>query len=88
MLNHIELLPTFRECSLPKPHYMLFSFYIWVVLMVAMIVLSLITEKSPGEQEMPTLAETYRQAKHSTKKIWLLWGVLAVVMIAIYIIFN
>jgi len=74
--------------DIARPHFMLFSFYLWVVLMLGMIILSLVTRKSPDEQELPTLTETYRQANHSTKKIWLLWGVLAVCMLAIYLIFN
>ncbi len=73
---------------IPKPHFYLFSFYIWIALMLTMIILSLLTRNAPNEQQLPTLAQTYRQAGHGTKAIWWCWALLAICMTAIYIIFN
>jgi len=69
------------------PHYLLLSFYLFVGLSIFMIVISLFTQKGAIPSALPTLRETYRTIENS-RTMWILWGVLAVLMIAIYIIFN
>ena len=70
------------------PHYMLLSFYLFVFLLIFMIVISLLTKPS-DEYVLPTLIETYQLQKHSHSKIvWLLWSILACLMIGLYIVFN
>ena len=70
------------------PHYLLLAFYLFVGIGVFMIAVSLCTQKSPHEEDLPTLDETYKRQSSQPKLIWCLWGVLAVIMAAIYIIFD
>lgn len=69
------------------PHYMLLSFYLFVGLAIFMIIISLLTQKNARPSPLPTLRETYSGTEGS-KKIWILWGALAAIMVAIYLIFN
>ena len=70
------------------PHYMLLSFYCFAGLVVFMVVASLLTRPRPDLQ-LPTLTETYRQTSHARSRlVWLLWVVMAVVMGAVYLVFN
>jgi solute:Na+ symporter, SSS family len=69
------------------PHYMLLSFYLFVFLCVVMIVISLFTKDKNPAEALPTLKETYRTGE-SYKTVWILWGILAVIMVALYIIFD
>ncbi|MEE4311835.1 MAG: sodium:solute symporter [candidate division KSB1 bacterium] len=69
------------------PHYMLLSFYLFAALSAFMIVVSLVTQKGSEPSTLPTLRETYAGSKGSTA-IWVLWGVLAMIMFSIYLIFN
>jgi SSS family solute:Na+ symporter len=70
------------------PHYLFVSFYLFAGISLFMIVASLLTRHSPDEERLPTLKETYaRQGKKPTL-VWILWGVLALVMLALYIVFD
>jgi len=69
------------------PHYMLLSFYIFAGICAFMAVVSLFTQNSPTEERLPTLKQTYVQQGASSMSIWLLWAVLAVIMLAIYLVF-
>ena len=69
------------------PHFLLLSFYIFMALSVAIVVLTLIT-KPPVVQVQPSLLETKTQVADSSKPIWLRWLCLAVIMIFIYLLFN
>ncbi len=70
------------------PPYMLFTFYLFVVFMIFMVIASLLTTDKDNKG-LPTLKETYAMSgQESTKNIWWLWGIIAVIMVAIYIIFN
>ncbi len=69
------------------PHYLLLSFYLFVGLSVFMISVSLLTQKNSKPSPLPTLRETYTGLQES-KLIWILWGILAVIMAIIYLIFN
>ncbi len=70
------------------PHFLVVSFLLFAVLILLMIVVSLLTEKPAKEFELPKLRETYASQGHSAKSIWVLWVVLASVMVSIYLIFN
>ncbi|MCU0646334.1 MAG: Na+/glucose cotransporter, partial [bacterium] len=69
------------------PHYLLLSFYLFVGLAAFMIGISLVTQKNNKPSPLPTLRETYTGLQES-KLIWILWGILAVIMAIIYLIFN
>jgi len=70
------------------PHYLLLAFYLFVGICTFMIVVSLLTRKSPDQQDLPTLTETYANQGTQPKLIWCLWGVLAVNMLALYLVFS
>jgi SSS family solute:Na+ symporter len=70
------------------PHYLLVSFYVFAGLCAFMIMVSLLTKKSPGEEDLPTIREAQQQQGSRSKLIWPLWGVLAVIMFALYVFFN
>ena len=67
------------------PHYLMLSFYIFAVLLVAAVVISLL-DRSPRvyratQEELDNIAKPTRRVK-------VLWASLTVVMIILYIIFN
>jgi solute:Na+ symporter, SSS family len=64
------------------PHFMLLSFYLFVILVIFMVVVSLSKKK-----EMMNLIDLIRTEKPS-KNVILLWAALIIVMIALYIFFN
>jgi uncharacterized membrane protein len=67
---------------------MLFTFYLFVLLVIFMVAASLLTKPQP-QYALPTLKETYaRSGEGSKRQIWLLWGLIAVVMVSIYLVFN
>jgi SSS family solute:Na+ symporter len=70
------------------PHYMLMSFYLFAGISLFMIVLSLLTKNSPDEEELPTLRQTYANLEKQSGLVWVFWGILAVIMFGLYIIFN
>ena len=64
------------------------SFYCFAGLVAFMVVASLLTRPCPDLQ-LPTLADTYRHTSHSRSRlVWLLWGLMAVVMGTVYLVFN
>lgn len=70
------------------PHHLLLAFYLFAGISAFMVIVSLLTERSPEEQEMPTLKETYTDMNTSPRFVWILWGVLAAIMLTIYITLN
>ena len=68
--------------QLPWPHFMLLSFYLFVILVVAMVVLSL-TDRDQTSYEIPAPVHE----RWSSLAIGL-WATLAVVMVALYVYFN
>jgi solute:Na+ symporter, SSS family len=66
------------------PHYLLLSFYIFSVLMVSAIVISLIDRKGVVFEH----SDIHGELVKPTRRVWLLWGALAVVMVVLYIVFN
>lgn len=69
------------------PHFLLLSFYIFAGICVFMVVVSLLTRNLPIEERLPALKQTYIQQGASARSIWKLWGILAVIMLAIYLVF-
>lgn len=64
------------------PHFLLLSFYIFVMLSLGTVIVSL-TERGSGKLVfMPAVATP------PSRRVWSLWGVLTVVMIILYILFN
>jgi SSS family solute:Na+ symporter len=70
------------------PHFLLLSFYLFAGIFVFMIVVSLITHHSPQETPLPTLRETYRQNPGLGRPGFIGWGVLAAIMVSLYVIFH
>ena len=66
------------------PHYLLLSFYIFIILLVAAVIISL-TDRNGVVFEK---SDIHGELIKPTKKVWLLWGSLAAVMIVLYIVFN
>ncbi len=67
------------------PHYLLLSFYIFAFLFIAAIVISLL---DPSAVTADTTHSSSAKEIKTTKRVWLSWGLLAIVMIALYILFN
>lgn len=69
------------------PHYLLLSFYVFVILTVVAVVVSLFDRKgavakiSEGEQSK---AKEYK----TTKKVWIAWILLLLVMVILYVFFS
>lgn len=66
------------------PHYLLLSFYIFAILLVSAVIISLIDRNGKVFDN----SEIHGELVKPTKRVWVLWGVLAVAMIVLYIIFN
>jgi len=70
------------------PNFLSLSFYLFLVMLGGMIVLSLITQ-ADQDKVLPVLGESKDIVKRNSKSlVWKLWGVLAVIMLAFYIFFN
>lgn len=66
------------------PHYLLLSFYIFAILMIAAIIVSLFDNKGKVYEQ----SETQEPLPKTSKRVWIMWGALAVVMVTLYLIFN
>jgi len=66
------------------PHYLLLSFYIFAILMVAAVIISLFNSKGVVFEHTESDGELVRP----TRRVWLLWGALAAVMVVLYLVFN
>jgi SSS family solute:Na+ symporter len=74
--------------SLVWDHFLLVSFYLFAGICLFMVILSLVTRNSPNEEQLPSMRETYKTQESSSKAIWTLWGLLAICMAVIYLIFD
>lgn len=70
------------------PHFMMLSFYIFLGVLALMVFLSLVTSHGREEKVLPTIKETYQETGYKSGRVWVAWGILAVVMVALYLIFN
>ena len=68
--------------SFPWPHFMLLSFYLFVILVVSMVIISL----TDGDKTPYTIPEPIREG--FSKLAVGLWTALAIVMVALYVYFN
>jgi SSS family solute:Na+ symporter len=69
------------------PHYLLLSFYLFAGLVGLMILISVLRASPPADSKVPTLGETYARTRR-TRRVWLMWGVLAAIMAMLYLVFN
>ena len=70
------------ESGTALPHFMLLSFYLFVILVVAMAVLSL-TDRTATQYEIPAPVR-----EQQSRLAVVLWIALAVVMVGLYVYFN
>ena len=70
----------------PHPLYVQVIFFVFMI--VFMTVISLLTRKSPEEENFPSIRETTANLGGQTKDIWGWWIFLSFIMLTIYIIFN
>ena len=70
------------------PHYLLVSFYLFVAIALFMTLVSLLTRKSPEEEDLPSIKETYARAGVESRPIWILWALLGMIMLALYVVFD
>ena len=68
------------------PNFLLLSFYIFAGLVIFMIILSLLTK--PDDKKFPTVKQALAVTQSKTKDIWIKWGILAIIMLILYLIFN
>jgi solute:Na+ symporter, SSS family len=66
------------------PHFLLLSFYIFVLLLVLAVIISLLDKK--GAKQVSQL--DFGTLPKPAKSVWISWGILIAVMISLYIIFN
>lgn len=69
------------------PHFLLLSVYLFLGLAVIIVLVTLFT-KPNYEMSLPSLIETNKKTGHLSKKVWLGWGLLAIVMGSLYWIFR
>lgn len=70
------------------PHFLYLSFGLFCLCVAFMIIASLLTNCAPEEEQLPSLGEAYVKLGEKTRGLMIGWGVLAVVMIAIYVGFE
>ncbi|MDB5192908.1 MAG: sodium solute transporter superfamily [Segetibacter sp.] len=69
------------------PHYLLLSFYIFAFLSIVAIIISLL-DTGAGAVVADTSHSDDSNLTKPTKRVWLSWGLLTIVMVALYIFFN
>jgi solute:Na+ symporter, SSS family len=69
------------------PHYLLLSFYIFCFLSIIAIIISLV-DTGAGAVVADTTHSDHANLVKPTKRVWLSWILLSIVMIALYIFFN
>ncbi len=70
------------------PHFLFLSFLICSALCLTMIAISLLVKPKGRKSTIPTLKETYTSLGKTATNVKWLWGVLIVIMMFLYIIFN
>ena len=69
------------------PHPLLLSFFIFVALIVLMLLVSVFSAGNYKGSPLPALT-TVTNETNGSKKIWMYWAVLSVVMVGLYLFFN
>ena len=67
------------------PHFLLLSFYLFLVLSAMTYLVSVFDKK--GALQLQT-ATYFKSAGKPGKQVWTMWGLLIAVMLGLYIIFN
>jgi SSS family solute:Na+ symporter len=70
------------------PHFMMLTFYICSFLTVAMIVISLLTQRGSSTTGYVSLREAVASDTSSACGVYLTWGLLILLMCVLYIVFN
>ncbi|WP_159517048.1 sodium:solute symporter [Sunxiuqinia indica] len=65
------------------PHFLLLSFFIFIVLAFLAFLISYFDKKSEDQNVLD-----YGELHTPSKKVWILWGALIIVMVGLYILFN
>jgi len=65
------------------PHFMMISFYLFVILAIATVVISLLDTKSVSENTLGL-----EKLPATSKTVWASWIVLIIVMVSLYLFFN
>ncbi len=65
------------------PHFLLLSFYLFLVLMVIAFLISWFDHKSKDQNQLD-----YGNLPHPDRRVWISWVALIAVMIGLYILFN
>ncbi len=83
----VGLLHMFDVQPIANLHFMFVSFLIFAFLIIFMVVVSLFTKDDSGSN-FPTLLQASANLGAASRSVWVAWGVLAAIMIALYVIFN
>ena len=71
------------------PHYLYSSFALFIMSIAVTMTLAKITRHAPGEKPMPSLTALYESNKAAgSGRLWLGWGILALIMLGIYAFFE
>jgi solute:Na+ symporter, SSS family len=70
------------------PHFLYLSFALFCGCVLFMVLVSLFTQRTPEEEELPRLGEAYAKLGERTRWLLVGWAVLAVIMVGIYIGFE
>lgn len=69
------------------PHFLLLSFYLFLAMSAMLVIVTLVT-KPPAVHPLPSIVQSWRTGNKSSARVWMFWGVLAVVMLMIYLYFG
>ena len=67
------------------PHFLLLSFYLFVVLSVMAYLISVADKKGALQLQQATY---FKSLAKPDKQVWVMWGVLVAVMLGLYVVFN
>ena len=67
------------------PHFMLLSFYLFLVLSAMTFLISVFDKKGALKLQQAAL---FKSAAKPDKQVWLMWGILVAVMLGLYVVFN
>ncbi len=71
--------------SINWPHYLLISFYLFVILSILMVIITLATA-TPETEKINKL--DFSNLPKSSKGVWISWILLIITMVGLYILFN
>ncbi|MHC4221980.1 MAG: sodium:solute symporter family transporter, partial [Planctomycetota bacterium] len=80
--------PSLEFWDHPSRHYLMLAFYNFLIVGTFMIVTTLLTKPPLPEHQLPPIKEAYAKFGQHAGVIWKWWGILAFIMVIVYIIFN